>query len=130
MTTSRLIAGLLGPTLVVGAISVIVNLGAWPAIIEGATRSPALVLIAGYIAFVPGLAIVYFHNRWTGGWPLLVAVMGWIILLGGVTRIVFPMQVAELGARLLAAAPATYPAVAAVLLLIGLFLSFKSYGPG
>jgi hypothetical protein len=26
-------------------------------------------MIAGYAAFVPGLAIVYFHNRWTNGWP-------------------------------------------------------------
>jgi hypothetical protein len=33
-------------------------------------------MIAGYAAFVAGLAIVYFHNRWTGGWPVLVTVMG------------------------------------------------------
>lgn len=67
MSTSKNIAALLGPTLVVSAISVIANLAAWPALVEDAARSPALVLIAGYIAFVPGLAIVYFHNRWTGG---------------------------------------------------------------
>jgi hypothetical protein len=30
-STSKLIAGLLGPTLIVSAISVIANLGAWPA---------------------------------------------------------------------------------------------------
>ena len=56
MSTSKLIAGLLGPTLIVSAISVITDLGAWPALVEDAARSPALIMIAGYIAFAPGLA--------------------------------------------------------------------------
>jgi hypothetical protein len=127
MSTSKLIAGLLGPTLIVSAIPVIANLGAWPALVEDAARSPAPILIAGYIAFAPGLALVYFHNRWTSGWPVLVTVMGWILLLGGFSPSVFPMQVAELGMRMLRAAPTIFPAVAVVLLLVGAFLSFKSY---
>jgi hypothetical protein len=45
-------------------------------------------MIAGYAAFVPGLAIVYFHNRWTGGWPVLVTVMGWLSLIVGFLRMV------------------------------------------
>lgn len=54
--------------------------------------------------------------------------MGWVILLGGFSRIVFPLQVAELGTRMLSAAPALFPAVAVVLLLVGGVLSFKAYG--
>jgi len=118
MSTSKLIGGLLGPTLIVSAIPAIANLGAWPALVEDAARSPALIMIAGYIAFAPGLAIGYFHNRWTFGWPVLVTVMGWILLLGGFSRIVLPMQVDELGTRMLSAAPAIFPAVAVVLLLV------------
>ena len=49
-------------------------------------------MIAGYAAFVPGLAIVYFHNRWTRGWPVLVTVMGWLSLVVGLLRMVFPTQ--------------------------------------
>ena len=95
MSTSKLIGGLLGPTLIVSAISVIANLGAWPALVEDAARSPALIMIAGYIAFAPGLAIVYFHNRWTFGWPVLATVMGWILLLGGV----LPDRLPDAGGR-------------------------------
>jgi hypothetical protein len=54
------------------------------------SQSPALIMIAGYAAFVPGLAIIYFHNRWTGGWPMLVTVMGWLSLVVGLLRMVFP----------------------------------------
>ncbi len=127
MTTSKTIAALLGPSLAVGAISVLANVAAWPALVEDASRSPALVVFAGYLSFVPGLAIVYFHNRWTGGWPVLVTVMGWVLLLGGFSRIVFPMQVAELATRMVAA-PALFLAVAVILLLVGGFLSFKACG--
>jgi len=35
---------------------------------------------------VPGLAIVYFHNRWTGGWPVVVTVTGWLSLAIGRIR--------------------------------------------
>ncbi len=127
MTTSKTIAALLGPTLVVGAASVLVNLEAWPGFVDEAARSPMLILVAGYLAFVPGLAIVYFHNKWTGGWPALVTLMGWIMLVGGIARIVFPLKVGEIGTKLSLAAPGVFLAVAIVFLLIGGFLSFKAF---
>ena len=66
MTTSKTIAALLGPTLIATAVSLLANLDISQTLIEGLSQSPALIMIAGYAAFVPGLAIVYFHNRWTG----------------------------------------------------------------
>src|ERR1700730_6615804 len=90
MMTSKTIAALLGPRLVASAISLLANLGTSRTIIEGLSQSPALIMIAGYAAFVPGLAIVYFHNRWTGGWPVLVTVMGWLSLVVGLLRMVVP----------------------------------------
>ena len=68
MTISKTIAALLGPTLVASAISLLANIGTSKMIVGELSQSPALVMIAGYAAFVPGLAIVYFHNRWTAGW--------------------------------------------------------------
>lgn len=128
MTTSKTIAALLGPTLVASAISLLANLGTSRTIIEGLSQSPALIMIAGYAAFVPGLAIVYFHNRWTGGWPVLVTVMGWLSLVVGLLRMVFPTQIAALTTKIAPSAAGVFPVVAVVFLLIGGFLSFKAYG--
>jgi hypothetical protein len=75
MTTSKTIAALLGPTLVATATMMLVNLDSMPTLIEELSKSPMLVVLAGYAAFVPGLAIVYFHNRWTG-WPALITGVG------------------------------------------------------
>jgi hypothetical protein len=62
MTTSKTIAALLGPTLIATAISLLANLDISQTLIEGLSQSPALIMIAGYAAFVPGLAIVYFQS--------------------------------------------------------------------
>jgi hypothetical protein len=128
MTTSKTIAALLGPTLVAGAVSLLANLDKSQTIIEELSRSPAVIIIAGYAAFVPGLAIVYFHNRWTAGWPVLVTVMGWLSLAAGLVRMVFPAQLAALTAKIAPSAAGVFPVVAVLFLAIGGFLSFKAYG--
>jgi hypothetical protein len=127
MTTSKTIAALLGPTLVAGAVSLLANLDKSQTIIEELSRSPAVIIIAGYAAFVPGLAIVYFHNRWTGGWPVLVTVMGWLSLVAGLLRMVFPSQLAAMMARIAPSATGVFPVFAVIFLVIGGVLSFKAY---
>ena len=63
MATSKIIAALLGPTLVVSGAMVLLNLDAMPAIVEELSKSPMLIVLAGYAAFVPGLAIVHFQTE-------------------------------------------------------------------
>ena len=127
MSTSKTIAALLGPTLVATAVTVLANLDAMPTLIEGMAQSPMLVVLAGYAAFVPGLAIVYFHNRWSGGWPVVVTVMGWLSLVIGLVRMIFPMQIAAMASKLAPAPGGALIAIGVVFLLIGGFLSFKAY---
>ncbi len=128
MTTSKTIAALLGPTLIATAVSLLANLDISQTLIEGLSQSPALIMIAGYAAFVPGLAIVYFHNRWTNGWPVLVTVMGWLSLIVGLLRMVLPTQLAAMATKIAPAAAGVFPVFAVVFLLIGGFLSFKAFG--
>src|SRR5208283_2196147 len=129
MTTSKTIAALLGPTLVATALMVLLNLGAMPAIIAEISQNPMIIVLAGYAAFVPGLAIVYFHNRWMAAWPMLITFFGWLSVVVGFLRIVFPTQLAGVMSRA-AHAPVMHivlPAIGAVFLLVGGVLSYKAY---
>jgi hypothetical protein len=126
MTTSKLIAGLVGPTLVAGAIAVLLNLGTWPALVEQAFRDPALIFVSGFPLFVAGLAIVRAHNRWEGNWPVLVTIVGWLALLGGLSRILFPTRLAPIAVGAVQSS-GVLPGVAVVLLVVGVFLSLKGY---
>jgi hypothetical protein len=127
MTTSKTIAGLIGPTLIAIAATMLLNLSTLPVLVEEASRDPALIYLSGLLMFIAGFAIVRAHNRWTGAWPVLVTLLGWLALLGGLLRMLFPIQLGQLALGL---APRTgvLSAAAVVLLLIGGFLSFKAYG--
>lgn len=126
MGTSKTIGALLGPTFIAGAASIFLNLDAWPGMVEQTFRNPALVFVSGYPLFVAGLAIVYFHNRWTGGWPVVVTVLGWLTVLGGLSRILFPTRLAGIAIRAVQTAN-VMPTAALIVLLVGAFVSFKAY---
>jgi hypothetical protein len=71
MPTSRCIAGLVGPTVIAIALSEWTNLrDLW------ANFTPSVIYLNGRLLFVAGLAIVRVHNRWAGGWPVLVTLSG------------------------------------------------------
>jgi len=126
MTASKSIAGLIGPTLVAGSVAVLLNLGTWPGLVEQGFRDPVLIFVSGFPLFVAGLAIVRAHNRWEGGWPILVTVVGWLALIGGLSRILFPTRLAPIAVGAIHST-GVLPAVAIVFLVVGGFLSFKGY---
>lgn len=126
MTISKTIAGLIGPTLIVIAAAVLVRLGSFQAIADQVSREPALIFLSGILLFVAGLAIVRAHNIWTGGWPVLVTVLGWLAIVGGLVRLLFPTWFAAVAAQL-GQSTGLIAAVAIVFLVVGAFLSYKGY---
>ncbi|PKQ05263.1 MAG: hypothetical protein CVT72_10125 [Alphaproteobacteria bacterium HGW-Alphaproteobacteria-11] len=126
MQPSIFLAQLLGPTLLVLGIGMVVNRDAYRTMAQEFMASRALIFIAGIFAFVPGLAIVLTHNVWVAGWPVIVTVFGWIALLGGIFRLLFPQEVTRLGTRMLAN-PASLTMGGAGTILLGAILSFFGY---
>jgi len=126
MSTSKLIAGLMGPTLVALAAALVLNLGAIPVLVEAVSHDPALVLVSGVVTFVAGLAVVRSHNRWAADWTVLVTILGWLALLGGLVRMLFPVKLAQMAAGFTGHQGAVM-AEAAVFLVLGAFLSVKGY---
>ena len=61
------------------------------------------------------------HNRWRGGWPLLVTLAGWALLLGGLYRMGAPAAAQPGGGMV------TYGLLAGLVAAGGL-LSLRGYG--
>ena len=90
MTTSILLARLLGPYCVIVALGVLLNIKVYHKVIEDSVKNSAIIYIAGVLALIFGLLIVQFHNVWILDWPLIITMMGWLGLVKGVRLIVFP----------------------------------------
>lgn len=115
MADSKSLAGLIGPTTVLLAISEALNFRIF------AEQISPLVYLNGTLLFIGGLAIVRTHNRWRG-WPMVITIVGWIIIILGLVRMFFPE------ARQADPYNVNYPFFG-FLCLVGIFLTFKGYFP-
>jgi len=88
--------------------------------------SYALIFLAGLLALIGGLAIVLAHNVWTRDWRVIITVIGWLALIGGVVRIVLPQLVVSVGGAIFGQAVAM-PVIGVVVILLGAALSFFGY---
>jgi hypothetical protein len=71
MANSKTIAGLIGPSLIALAATLLFNLGSMSALVEAVSHDPPLVLVSGVLPFVAGLAVVRVHNYWAADWAIL-----------------------------------------------------------
>jgi hypothetical protein len=80
---SKLFASIIGPTMIVLSITEYLNLDIW------AINIPAITYLNGLFFLVAGLFIINVHNVWRS-WPSIITILGWIILLLGLFRMIFP----------------------------------------
>ena len=123
---SKFIAGIVGPFLIAVSAALLVNYDHIAELMDQFAKNWALVFLAGMMSLVAGLAIVRTHNRWTGGWPVLITALGWLAVAGGLVRMIFPRQMADLAVDFASHAQGVLLA-AFVPLLTGIYLSAKAF---
>ena len=127
MSNSKWIAGLMGPVLVAAALSFQFNGELWTSIIdEPGPELASVVVVTGLLLLVTGIAIVRSHPYWTGGWRVLITVLGWFAILAGVLRTVLPGRVVGIGHSLFQGPGSMFPFIV-IYGLIGLFLTYQGY---
>ncbi|MBA2648682.1 MAG: hypothetical protein H0U75_03605 [Legionella sp.] len=60
-------------------------------------KHPGLFFILALITTLLGLIMVLNHNIWVWGWPLVVTVFSWMVLIGGLIRLFFYDYASKLG---------------------------------
>jgi hypothetical protein len=129
VTHSKLIAGLIGPLLAAMGVAMLINRDLFPAMIGQLAQSHGLIFLSGILSLLAGIAIVRVHNLWSGGWPVIVTVLGWLAIVGGLARMWFPQMAAPI-AETFAGSAAGLLGGGVIVLALGAFLSYKAYGPG
>ena len=126
MAISTYLAKLIGPIFLTIGIGMLVNGPFYRDLITEAVASHVLIYLSGVLSLLAGLAVVMAHNRWSGGWPIIITVLGWLMVIGGVIRIVVPQLVQTVAVTIYAGHAAII--VAAILCVaLGGFLSFKGF---
>lgn len=63
------------------------------------TEDRTITVSTGYITFLLGLATVIAHNYWVANWRVAITILGWITLLKGIEKIVFPGRVNKIAQK-------------------------------
>jgi len=121
---SRFIAGLIGPVLVAIAGTLLLNRDLAPEIASEIAHSKGLIVLSGAMLLVAGIALVQCHATWRG-WPAVVTALGWLSIVSGLVRILFPSQLAGMAVDL--TNPTVIVTTALFCLGLGAFLSAKAY---
>ena len=126
MQSSTFIAKLVGPMLVVISVGMLTNQDTYHAVIGEFLHSGALIYLSGLLSLLAGIAIVNAHNSWRAEWSVIITILGWLMVIGGIVRIVFPYFTVSLGTTVYGSLAAVV-IVGLVGLVIGGFLTFKGY---
>jgi hypothetical protein len=120
----------MGPVMLIIGIGMIMGMltegDAYSSLLKEFIGSRALIFVTGALALLAGLVVVNAHNLWVRDWRVIVTVLGWLLIVRGVSNLVFPGTVQTLGDRMIAS-HAGVLAGAAVTIVLGAILSIMGY---
>ena len=125
MSSSKFIAGLIGPLLLAIGATMLLNSGMFTDMVSQLAQNYGVVFLAGVMGLVGGLAILRFHNNWVADWRVLITIFGWLSVLGGIARMLIPNEAATIAQSIVNVAWLPYFAV--IPSVLGAFLTFKGY---
>src|SRR5579864_7093917 len=92
MDISVYLAKVLGPYLFIMAIVMYTNMHRIKNMINDA-NGRFFMLVSGAKLLLFGLLIVACNNVWEGNWKSLISLIGWVLIVRGVLRLLFPEPV-------------------------------------
>ncbi len=126
METSLYLAKLIGPLMLVIAAAMLINQDNMRDMAADFLEHRGLIFLAGILTLLAGLAIVLSHNVWVAGWPVIITILGWLSVIGGVFRVVFPDSVRSIGESMLEK-KGIFTAGGIVQAVIGAWLCYVGY---
>ncbi|HEY4511979.1 MAG TPA: hypothetical protein VJH55_04015 [Candidatus Paceibacterota bacterium] len=94
--TSIFLAKVLGLFSVISAIVVMFRYKKTIALEKEVVADEGLAMFAGYTILLLGILLVVSHQVWTADWRVVITIIGWLVILKGLGRILFPEAVKKL----------------------------------
>lgn len=90
MDLSILIAQVISVIYISTGIAVLLGTVNFNEIVSDLEESPALTFIAGSAGIIIGLILIEYHNFWVKNWTVLITLISWLFLVGGIVVVIFP----------------------------------------
>lgn len=91
-----------------------------------AYKSTAAVYITGILETFLGIALVLGHNMWTADFRVVITLIGWMLLLRGAGRVLFPSRIPRVLGKF-RTMQSTFTPLLAVIFLLGAYLAYMGF---
>ena len=94
---------------------------------EAFAENRPLTYLTSVFVLILGLLLVVSHNVWVAGWPVIVTLLSWLVLIKAIAYLLLPFDAM---ARVVKAfnRPAWFTLGGALTAAVGLFLAAKGFG--
>ncbi|WP_133131213.1 hypothetical protein [Legionella yabuuchiae] len=126
MNITLFLAEVIGWYFVIISLFVLIRRRKMEAILLNIASQPSMIVIIGIVTVILGVLMVVSHNSWVMDWPVIITLISWLVLFGGLFRLFLP----EWGVKVAHWWFNNQPyliALTVVYLLIGLFLLYKAF---
>jgi hypothetical protein len=124
---TRLFARVLGPYLVIAALTMIGRATYMRTMIEAFTADTVWPWVAGAFVLPMGLVVIALHPYWRGPAATIVSLLGCLTAFKGIALMAFPQTYLSMG-HTVDATP-WWQAISAVFVVIGLYLTYIGWIP-
>ena len=90
MEISILVARIIAVIYISSGIAVLIGQLNFDNIASDFNKSAALTFVAGMVGIIIGMVLVKYHNHWVKNWTVLITIISWTFLIGGLIVVVFP----------------------------------------
>ena len=90
MELSVLVAKIIAIIYIVSGFALLIGQINFQKIAEDFDKSPALTFIVGFLSAIVGLILVTYHNIWNANWTVLITIISWFVLIGGLIIVIYP----------------------------------------
>ncbi|MDI9818727.1 MULTISPECIES: hypothetical protein [unclassified Legionella] len=126
MELTIFLAKVIGWYFVIVSLFMLTRQEATKSLIADVLAQRALLFFMGIVTLIIGLLLVLSHNVWVMGWPVIITLIGWLVLISGILRLTSSKLTTKIGNWWLKN-PAYLVVAAVIYLLIGLYLLYMAY---
>ena len=90
MELSSLVAKIISIIYISSGIAVLIGTINFNDIVEDFDKSPALTFVVGSVGIIIGIILIEYHNIWVKNWTVLVTIISWLFLIGGLVVVIIP----------------------------------------
>ncbi len=90
MELSILLAKIIAVIYISSGIAVLIGQINFNKIAADFNKSTALTFVAGSFGTIIGIILINYHNNWVKNWTVLITIISWLFLVGGIIVVIFP----------------------------------------